>query len=87
MVNHYIYKYGNKFFKEFQEYFYNELSRRERMDFKRINKFTYSDGYLLNHQDFLRYVRDNIDRKYINYFPYIIKNQKTEPPQFILYFD
>ena len=87
MAKHYIFKYGNKYFKEFQDYFYNDLNRRERMQFKRINKFRYEDGYLLNHQDFLRYVRDNIDKKYQDYFNYIIKNEKTKPVQFILYFD
>lgn len=87
MVNHYIFKYGNKYFKEFQDYFYNDLNRRERMQFKRINRFKNDDGYLLNHQDFLRYVRDNIDRKYVNYFKYIVKNERTHPAQFVLYFD
>ena len=84
MTKHYIYKNGNKYFKEFQDYFYNDLTRRERMDFKRMNNFKGQDGYLLNHQDFLRYVRDNIDRKYRTYFKHTINNH---PKEFIVYFD
>ena len=87
MVQHYIFKHGNKFFKEFQDYFYNHLNRSERMEFKRINNFRDEDGYLLNHQDFLRYIRDNIDRKFQNYFKYIVRNHKTHPVQFVVYFD
>ncbi len=65
MARHYIFKYGNDYFKEFQDYFYNELTRRQRMEFKQKNNYRWPDtNYLLNHITFLRYVRENIDKNW-----------------------
>lgn len=86
-IQHYKFKYGNKYFKEFQDYFYDTLSRRDRMTFKRINNIRGENGYLLNNITFLRYVRDRIEKNYEDYFKFIIKKNEDIPTNFILYFD
>ena len=89
MTKHYIFKYGNQHFKEFQDYFYNDLDRRQRMEFKQKNNFRYQNGYLLNHITFLRYVRDDINKNYKDYFKFIIRKKEkiVKPVSFTVYFE
>ena len=84
----YKYKSGNKHFIEFQDYFIDYLSRRERMEFKRVNDFKWEDtNRLMNNMDFLRWVRNHIDRDYKEFFHIILKEYPPSPKCFTVYFD
>ena len=80
-------KKGNKYYMEFQKYFYTKLTRKERMIFKRTNNyFNRETGYLLHNNNFLQYVKNHIDRPYPDFFDYIIKKERKHI-SLIVYFD
>lgn len=82
MTKNYIFKKGNKYFLEFQNYYFNELSRRERMDFKKSNNvICIKTGYLLSNVAFMKWCRDNINKSYLKFFCVIIKHYKLVLPK------
>lgn len=87
-MNIYKYKNGNKHFHKFQDYYYDFLNRKERMEFKKVNDFRWDDNNkLMNNMDFLRWVRNNIHCDFNTFFNIILKPDPPSPPCFIVRFD
>jgi len=83
----YKFKQGNKYFLEFQEYYYS-LSKKERLNFKRFNNIKYSETkYIVRNIDFLRWVRENIEKKYEEFFKVIIIKIPKDKKKFVVSFD
>jgi hypothetical protein len=58
------------------------------MEFKKANDFRWDDNNrLMNNMEFLRWVRDHINRDYKRFFHVILKNDKPISPSFIVHFD